>query len=218
VLLCAPSEPPSLRSLGTVSPLCEQNGMDFLWTAHDGTWVGAQRKEVRDLVASIRGDRIARELGQAEGLTHCFLIVEGDWGWNAAGQSSRCRGFQRAQLDGILISIQVEHGWKVLESPSLAGTARLLNRLDSWFAKPSHGSLSRRPKPRSNEVRWGSNGHRATRIHIWQSIDGIGPKVAGALADAFPTMPYAPTCSDADLLAVDGVGPVAVKRIREALG
>jgi ERCC4-type nuclease len=217
VLLCAPSEPPSLRSLGTVSPLCEQNGMDFLWTAHDGTWVGAQRKEVRDLVASIRGDRIARELGQAEGLTHCVLIVEGDWGWNAAGQSARCRGFQRAQLDGILISIQVEHGWKVLHSTSLADTARLLARLDGWFAKPTHGSLSRRPKPRSNEVRWGGAGHRATGIHILQSFDRVGPKAAGAIFDHFGRVPLALGCTEAELLAVPGVGSDTVKRIREAL-
>lgn len=189
-----------------------------MWTCHDGSFAGAQRKAVNDLVASIRGDRIARELGQAESLQHRFLIVEGDWEWNATGQSRRVRSFTRAQFDGVMLSIQVEYGWMVLHSSSLADTGRLLGRLQAWFEKKSHGSLSRRPKPRGDvEVKWGGSRHRATGIHILQSFDGVGPKAAGAIFDHFGRVPLALTCTEDELRAVPGVGPVIVKRIVEAL-
>ena len=218
MLLVSPAEPPSLRALGIVSPICEQNGMDFMWTCHDGTFAGAQRKAVSDLVASIRGDRIARELGQAESIQHRILIVEGDWEWNATGQSRRVRSFTRAQFDGVMLSIQVEYGWMVLHSGSLADTGRLLGRLQAWFQKESHGSLSRRPKPRANvEVKWGASRHRATGIHILQSFDGVGPKAAGAIFDHFGRVPLELVCTQDELRAVPGVGPVIVKRIAEAL-
>lgn len=191
--------------------------MDFLVATVDGEWAGVQRKEVRDLVASVRGDRIAREIGQAEGLAAAILVIEGDWRWDASGRSGRCRGWTRAQLDGLLLSFQVEHGWKVMHSTSLADTAALLHRIEAWFAKATHGSLSRRPKPRASEARWGEQGHRATGIHILQSVDGMGPTRAAAVFDHFGSVPLRWSCTQEEMLAVPGIGPGRVKKMWEAI-
>lgn len=185
--------------------------MDFLVVNAEGAFVGIQRKRVDDLVASIRGDRIARELGQAEGLACAVLVIEGDWKWDTLGRSRRVRGWTRAQLDGVLLSFQVEHGWKVMHTTGIGDTAQLLKRMETWFAKATHSSLSRRPKPAKV---WGQDGHRASQIHALQSIDGIGPSNAAAILDTIG-FPLALSATREELLAVPGLGPTRVARMME---
>lgn len=213
MLLVAPSEPKSLRALGTFSAECERNGVDFLLANGNGEWIGVQRKRVDDLVASVRGDRIARELAQAESLTQAILLVEGDWRWS--GETSTRTGITRAQYDGIMLSIQVEHGWQVMHSTGLLDTAVLLRRIEAWFAKPHHDSLSRRPKPRGEK--WGQNGHRGTGAHVLQSFDGIGVSAASTIIDHFGRVPLTWTCTREEMAAVPGIGPKRVARMWEAL-
>lgn len=213
--MCAASEPASLRKLGTYSALCEQNGVDFLFPNAEGVFCGIQRKRVDDLVASVRGDRIARELGQCGDLATTILLVEGDWRWDSAGYSGRVRGFTRAQFDGLMLAFQAE-GWWVLHSTSLQDTARLIAQTVAWFAKGSHGSLTRRPKPR-RDGQWGQNGHRATQIHALQCVDGWGPGLCATVVDHLG-FPLALTCTDEELLAVPGMGPGRVKKARELFG
>lgn len=216
MILTSAAEPPSLRALGPYSPLCEQNGMDFLIPDAKGEFHGAQRKECRDLVASLRGKdaRLSRELGMSEHLASATLIIEGDWRWDAQGRSRRARGWDQPQLEGLIMSIMHEHGWFVREVKNMAGTAELLRRMESWHAKTSHGSLLRRPKP---EKMWGEDGHRATGIHILQSIDGNGPGVGGAIFDHFGRVPLAWTCTREEMKAVPGVGPNKVEKMFSAL-
>lgn len=216
MILVSAAEPPSLRALGPYSPLCEANGMDFLVTTAEGAFAGIQRKRVDDLVASIRGDRIARELGMAEGLDTAILVIEGDWQWDSIGRSKRCRGWTRAQLDGVLLSFQVEYGWKVMASTSLADTAALLRRMEAWFAKSSHGSLSRRPKPVKV---WGEDGHRASLIHFGQGWGGMGPVTVGNLIDHNGgRLPLKLTMSEAELCEVKGIGPGRARKMVELIG
>lgn len=203
MLLISPAEPPALRKLGEVSTICEANGVDFLFVDANGAWVGCQRKRVDDLVASIRGDddRLSRELGQTGALAHAILIVEGDWDWSSAGESRRVRGFTRSQFDGIMVSIQAEYGWMVMHSTSVTDTARLLARLQSWFAKPNHGSLERRPKLKTDG--WAHKSSRSWAMRVYQSWDGVGPGLAGAAYDSIG-LPLQWACSREELMKALG--------------
>lgn len=218
MLLISPAErAPTLRNLGTSSPLPEQNGVDFMWPGAEGEWYGCQRKRVDDLVASIRGDRIARELGQSEQLFTAILLIEGHWDWDQLGISGRVASFTRAQFDGLMLSIQAA-GWWVMHTTGIGDTAQTLQRIVAWSQKKTHGSLARRPKPRPDpEVKWGSNSHDATRLYVWQSVPGVGVGNARALVDAVG-LPLKLTVTKAELLAVNGIGPGRVKKIMELFG
>lgn len=211
-ILVSGAEPAELRKIGETSGLPEQYGCDFLLVTPDG-FAGVQRKEVRDLVASVRGDRIARELGQATSLVRLVLVVEGDWGWNRTGESRAVPGFLRAQYDGFCLSVQ-HHGWWVLTSDSMAGTARLVRQVESWFQKASHTSLFQRPKSRGV---WGTSTNRDWSVHLLQGFDGVGVDVAGNVYDHFGGVPLQWTCTEEELRKVDKVGKVRAKKMIEAL-
>jgi ERCC4-type nuclease len=211
-ILVSPAEPAALRKIGPTSPLPETLGADFLIVTEHG-FVGVQRKEVRDLVASIRGDRIARELGQSGGLLRMVLIVEGDWAWDRIGSSRTVPGLLKAQYDGFCLSIQ-SHGWWVLTSETMTDTARLIGQVDSWWQKPNHGSLYQRPKSRAL---WGTHRNREWGVHLLQSFDGIGVDLAGRIYDHFDGVPLRLTCTMADLMVIPGVGKGRAARIMAAL-
>jgi ERCC4-type nuclease len=210
-ILVSPAEPAALRKIGPTSPLPETLGADFLIVTDQG-FVGVQRKEVRDLVASIRGDRIARELGQSGGLLRMVLIVEGDWAWDRTGSSRTVPGLLKAQYDGFCLSIQ-SHGWWVLTSETMTDTIRLIGQVDSWWQKPNHGSLYQRPKSRAL---WGTHRNREWGVHWWQAIPGVGVGMAGVLYDHVG-VPVRWTIGEADLLAVPGIGKGRAAQILAAL-
>ncbi len=201
MILVSPAEPAAIRTHFEVSSACEQNGADFLFSSPHGM-IGIQRKEVRDLVASIRDDRIARELGQSSQLAQMVLIVEGDWKWKRSGESARMEGFTRPQFDGLMLSFQ-QHGWWVLHTATMADTVRTIHRCVSWFAKDTHDSLRSRPKPRAP---WGNHQNRDWAVHLLQSFDGLGVRVAGNIYDHFGGVPLQWTVGEAELRAVPGVG------------
>jgi ERCC4-type nuclease len=201
MILVSPAEPAAIRTHFEVSSSCEQHGADFLFSSPHGM-IGVQRKEVRDLVASIRDDRIARELGQSKQLAQMVLIVEGDWKWRRNGESARMEGFTRPQFDGLMLSFQ-QHGWWVLHTATMADTVRTIHRCVSWFTKDTHDSLLVRPKPKSV---WGTATNRDWAIHLLQSFDGLGVKSAAAIYDHFGRVPLIWTANEKELLEVPGVG------------
>jgi ERCC4-type nuclease len=210
MLLVSPAEPKALYKLGEVSSLPEQYGVDFLWTTPHGM-AGAQRKEVRDLIASIRGDRICRELGQSKALVQTVLLIEGDWRWRK-GVSQIADGFTRAQYDGLLLSFQAQ-GWWVLHSENLRETAEVLARMKSWFARGDHLSLLQRPKSRAP---WGTRQNKEWCVHAWQTFEGIGVGMAGVLTEHLG-FPVAWTVGEEELLAVPGIGKGRAKKLLAAL-
>lgn len=200
-----------LRDLGETSLLPEQFGVDFLMTTPAGL-CGAQRKEVRDLVASIRDDRICREIGQSKDLVQTVLIVEGKWGWQPSGQSLRVEGFTRAQYDGLMLSFQSQ-GWWILTSESLNETCEVLARMKNWFSRGDHLSLLTRPKSRAP---WGTHKNREWGVFMWQGFEGIGVTTAGALYDAVG-LPLRWAVTEKELLAVPGVGKGRARKLLNAL-
>lgn len=213
-MLCSPAEPKDFLVLGDYSSLPETYGADFL-AFPLGKTVGIQRKECSDLIASIRGsDRLAREMAQMKELDRAVLIIEGNWKWGLDGASTRrgCEGFLRSQLDGIVLSAQV-NGILVLHSASIANTIEMLPRVEAFFTKETHLSLFRRPKARGL---WGTHYDKDWSVHFLQGFEGMGTGNAGALYDALG-LPLAWTVTEKDLLSVKGLGKGRVGKLWRAL-
>lgn len=214
-MLISPAEPKAFLALNEdaeYSAMVESYGVDFLFFPQGNT-VGVQRKTCADLIASIRGDRIAREMAQMKELHRAVLVVEGDWHWGhdgAANLKGYDHRFLRSQYDGIVMSLQANNIW-VLTSPSINGTITLLRQLEGFMTRESHTSLFVRPKSRGL---WGTWRDKDWATHLYQSFPGVSVGTAGALYDALG-VPLAWTCTEDDLLAVEGIGP---KRARSLIG
>lgn len=205
------AEPKSLQGLGTYSPLPESYGVDFLITCPVGL-VGVQRKEIHDLIAS-RGDgRLARELAQMKQLDIAVLLVEGRLKWTSDGvlSSSRSR-WTRAEHLGLLFSVQSTGIW-VNSSEGLVDSREYLASLEKWFMKATHKGIMTRPKP---STLWGTRTDRDWAVHTIQSVDGVGPEMAGRIFDRFG-LPFTCTVTVEELLTVDGIGRKRAEKIVKA--
>ncbi len=210
-MLISAAEPKSLQGLGTYSPLPEQFGVDFLIPCPVGM-VGVQRKEIHDLIAS-RGDgRLARELAQMKQLDIAVLLVEGRLKWTSDGvlSSSRSR-WTRGEHHGLLFSIQSTGIW-VNSSVDLMDSREYLTLLEKWFSKETHKGIMTRPKP---QTLWGTRTNRDWAIHAIQSVDGVGPEMAGRIFDKFG-LPFTCSVSVEELLTVDGIGRKRAEKIVKA--
>lgn len=207
-MLVAPSEPKSLRTLGTYSPLPESFGVDFLIPCPVGL-VGVQRKEVHDLIASRSDGRLARELAQMKQLDVGILLVEGRLKWTSDGLllTSHTK-WTRAMHHGLVLSILSQGVW-VISSESLQESRELLSLTESWMMKETHKGINIRPKP---ITKWGMLTDRDFAIHFIQGLDGIGPGVAGAIFERFG-FPFALTLTREQLQSVEGIGPKRAEKI-----
>ena len=211
MLLIAPTEPAAIRAIGTTSSVPEKYGADVLCFPGGGI-LGIQRKEIGDLVASLRDGRIAREFAQMRQLHRAIVLIEGNWNWRYDGESTTVRGFNRDQYYGVCLSIQAQGFWLIITA-DLAETVRFLERFPAWAQRRDHDSLLARPKASS---RWGRPDSREWGIHFWQSFDGISIRRARALYEALG-VPLKWTCSESDLLSVEGIGKVTARKLYDAL-
>lgn len=211
MLYCSAAEPASLRTLGPYSALCEQYGSDFLILCPIGM-VGVQRKEIHDLIASRADGRLARELAQMKQLDVGVLLVEGRLKWTSDGTLATSRSkWTREQHLGLLFSIQSSGIW-VNSSEGLGESREYLSRLEIWFGKEKHQGLNTRPKP---QTQWGSRNDRDWGIHAIQSVDGVGPEMAGRIYDKFG-LPFQCSVTVEELLTVDGIGKKRAEKIVRA--
>lgn len=211
-ILISPTEPAPIKTLGRVSSVPEQHGADVLMIGHWGTF-GVQRKEVKDLVNSIRGGRVAKELGQMTSLNYAAWIVEGKWNWTAEGASLTVPTFTASQYRGVVFSIQ-SRGYWLLESSTMIATIESLSQLSGWLEKDSHESLMRRPNP---QAVWGRVDNKDWGCHILQSFEGISYKLAGRIYDHFGGVPMAWNATVEELMEVEGIGEKKAIKMHNAM-
>ena len=211
-ILVSPTEPTPIKTLGTVSSLPEKYGADVLLI---GSWgmFGVQRKEVKDLVNSLRGDRVAREIGQQAHLDGVAWIIEGNWKWTQDGRSLVVPSFTRTQWRGVVFSLQ-SHGCWVVSSQDHQDTIASVLQLRKWLEKEQHLSLTNRPNPQGD---WGKATSKQWACHLLQSFEGIGPKQAGLIYDHFNGLPLAWTVTEKELMEVKGIGKSRAKALYDGL-
>lgn len=211
-MLVSPAEPKPFHALGDLSRTTEDYGADFLIPSRMGL-VGVQRKEYNDLLASVTGDRIYRELLLMKRLDVGIWLIEGRPQWTNDGVLISRRQWTLSQHLGLICSMQ-QRGFWVLWTNTSQESIRLLSALPSWLNKVEHTSLTHRPKPQTS---WGFKTDRDWGIHWWQSFPNIGPKVAANLYDTVG-IPLTWNCTRKDLEKVDGVGKVRAEKLWRALG
>ena len=78
--------------------------------------------------------------------------------------------------------------------------------------KETHKGLMTRPKP---QTIWGDRRDKDWACHTLQSVDGVGPEMAGRIFDMYG-LPFTMTVSVEDLLKVDGIGAKRAEKIVRA--
>lgn len=204
-MLISPTEPPELRAIGTTTFLPEKFGADIAW-AMKGGWVGVQRKEVKDFIASIGDGRIGQQISQMQALDHAHLVIEGRVTWTTEGELVNGSGYGRpltkAQWRGVVWSIQ-SRGVHVGYTESLRDTILYVRQLEAWLRKDRHGSLNKREQVYAP---WGKPGNRDFARHVLMGFPGVGVEIADRIIDKFGGIPLGWTVTVEELLQVDGIG------------
>jgi ERCC4-type nuclease len=221
-ILIAPTEPIALRAIGKTSSLPEKYGADVAWIAtrpapdRKKVLVGVQRKEWKDLIASVEDGRWAREMQMLQSCGMAFVVVEG---WPVTGPSGQVvdKAFGRPWNIDALRSVLwscMSHGIHVDRTANVKDTVRWVQRMVDWSGKGEHSSLRGRPGPGSM---WGKPTNREYGLHLLQGLPGVGPTLAGELWDAFGKVPWKWEVGVEDLTKVKGVGRVRAQRMIDAL-
>lgn len=203
-MFVSPAEPERLRRDRKVSSLCEQRGADFLFVAH-GQWVGIQRKEIQDFIASLGDGRLQKELAQLQSCHHRILILEGKVSWTTEGEmlgKGYGRTWTRKQWRGVLWGIR-NYGVWVDFTDNLSDTDITLTWIEQYFTKDNHNSLTRRPGPVSL---WGQPSNEDYQRHLVMGLPGVGPELADRIVRTFNGVPFGWRITKEDLLQVDGIG------------
>jgi DNA excision repair protein ERCC-4 len=210
----AGSEPALLREMPgwLCTNLPERYGVDFLWRAK-GSYCGAQRKELGDLLASVSDGRLAKEVQQMQMLMTKFLIIEGWPKWTDEGMmiGQYGRAWSATQWRSMLRGVSAM-GVVVEQSSCLETTRTLIEDLVSWTRK-EHRSLTRRPRPVSS---WGKADNRDYQLHLVQGLPGVGPELAERIVDRFG-VPFGWRVTREELAGVQGLGSKKIKAMWEAL-
>ena len=207
-LTVAPTEPPPLKDIADAVNLePERYGVDLLYRVGTDRLVGVQRKEIKDLVASLADGRLAKELGQMKALDHVAIWLEGDIRFINGMLKETVRYGQKITQDqwrGIGWSL----GAQGVEVMNVDSTADLIDQAllyKTWLAKDRHVSLLGRPTVPRNI--WGeSAGNREWGMWLLQSFPNMGAVGAGKLYDHFGRVPMSWDVGEDELMEVDGIG------------
>ena len=214
MLLVAGSEPPALRAIATkVTNMPENYGVDVYFMAN-GRKVGIQRKEIKDLLASVNDGRLVKEILQMKALDYKILLVEGRPVYSNDGfLLSKIFGqrWTRDQIDQLLWSVQDRGVW-VIQTGDLQETVGKVQLLKRWFEKSKHTSLWTRPG--LGKAGLFGTGVQDRDYGIWflQSLPGVGYELASRIYDKYG-FPFTLELTVEELMAVDGIGKGKAEKI-----
>lgn len=179
--------------------------------------VGVQRKEIGDLISSVRDGRLGRQLVAMKQLQLTVLLLEGRPKWTNDGSLLSHGNWTRTQHNGLIWSVQSRGVW-VNTSDDLTDTISWLSLFQKWLERDrSKGSsLETRPKGR-DEFGQEARG-RDFGIHLLQSFPGVGREVAGNVVDHFKGVPIAWTVTSEQLKEVKGIGKGRAQQLVSMLG
>lgn len=215
-MLVAPTEPPAIKTLGTVSSTPERYGADILFIAKKEK-CGVQRKEVKDFIASIQDGRLQREIAQMQVLAQRLLVIEGKLQWtldgDLMGKQWGIRWTHRMHR-GAIWSVQGRGVW-VISTDSIQQTIDCCRDFEAYCRKAKHTMLDSRPGAVGV---WGKPNSREFGMHLLMGIDGVGPELAGRIWDRWGRVPWSWDVGMDELMEVDGVGKVKAKKMLECFG
>lgn len=217
----APTEPKQLKALGKSTLMPERFGCDVVWygkdNGEDQLW-GVQRKELKDLIASVSDGRISKEIAQmrASGIPIPMIVIEGKVQFDTAGNllwNSWGQQFTRGQWKGMLWSMMNE-GAHIEYTKDITETVELVVMYARWTNKDKHTSIMRRPSAFSP---WGNATNDDYAVHLLQGFDGLGTDRAKAIIKHFKGVPLAWTVTKEQMMEVPGIGKVIANKLIDAL-
>lgn len=220
----SPTEPPSLRAIGTVSSVVEKKGCDVYIVLPD-LRIGIQRKTWVDLVISLDDGRLANSIPKMD-MAVRVCILEGKILFARSGRMLvRSRNHQwkelrhtRESLAGVMFSLRYNSGIDVIRTETLTETVMMVQRLGKYLAKSKHKGISG-DRSHSTSLRspWGgldpAQRKWAQQINFLQAL-GIGQKTAeNLLTYCGGKIPLNWRISKEDLVAVPLIGDSTADRL-----
>jgi ERCC4-type nuclease len=194
----------------------EGGDLFFLGQGPNGTevTVGVEFKKLRDLLSSLRTQRLqGHQLHELQCYDFRFLLIEGDWKHNDAGQVTMRSGFKNwgpvagnfsaAELDKTLLGLTLRAGITIKEVSTRRETVRWIQSLyrnftdAAWEDHTSHVGVYRppalvRPSPFRNFI---------------MGVPGIGIKTSRVVESFFDGKPRRAVAARADTWSqIEGIG------------
>lgn len=219
-MIVSPTEPKPLLAAATkVSMLPETFGADIAIRPHTNMgkgWIGVQRKEVKDLVASMMDGRLVQQIAQLESCLMAFIVIEGRFTWTIDGMMMNAwkQEISKSSIDSLLLSIMMRNV-HVVYTTDVHDTIKWCLMMEAWARKPEHTSLDNRPGPDGGV--WGRVDSRAWSKHLLMGFPGIGSKLAGAIIDHFGGVPLDWSTPVENLMKVPGIGKGKAETLIRAL-
>lgn len=165
-----------------------------------------ERKTINDFATSLLDARLFRQatrLARVQMPKRTAFIIEGGF--------SQCSvAVSRESMQGALISLVLVFGIPVLRSTGADETARLIVYAGRQLADQDQGAIvwrNRKPKRMWNR-----------RLHILQSLPGVGRERAIRLLEHFGTVERCLRADVAELCQVEGIGAKTAREIRQLVG
>lgn len=171
--------------------------------------VGFERKTLRDYVGSAMGrsspdldDQVRRLV---ERYDHAYVLLEG----NLDGIEGLRTGVPASAIQGSIASITARLGVPVLPCSDRERLVDMATRIGrKHVEEPSTRRLPTGAITARNEP---------TAKRMYACIDGIGPRLAAALYESYPSVEALLSASIEELREIDGVGEGRARRIHGAL-
>lgn len=196
----------------------EKVGLDFAWCDAHGGWQGAQRKELKDFLASVQDGRLRKELGQMRAMVSSpTLILEGRVRFTNDGMLQGRfwgREYTRRHWQGMMISLAHEEMVAVHTSDDVAGTVAMVGQLYEWWQKDDHGSFHAGVQVQGD---WGTATNRDYQIALMATLPGVGLKRARAVIKHFGGLPWRWDCTAKELMEVEGIGKGTAAKMMQVL-
>lgn len=171
--------------------------------------VGFERKTLRDYVGSAMGrsgpdlnDQVRRLV---ERYDHAYVLLEG----NLDDVKELRTGVPASAIRGSIASITARHGVTVLPCSDRERLVDMATRIGRKHVEETStrrlptGAITARNEP--------------TAKRMYACIDGIGPRLAAALYESYPSVEALLLASIEELREIDGVGEGRARRIHGAL-
>jgi hypothetical protein len=188
--------------------------------------IGVQRKEVKDLLASVDDGRLAMQLAQMQGapLDLRVVLVEGQMRWSGSGLDAVLDGgwtgrgsrvWTRQQMLGIEWSVRAR-GADWVQTGGLDETLAWVQYAEDWWRRGEHRGLTRRP---AAPTAWGTAQSWEWAAWVLQGFPGVGSELAKRIVRQFGGLPLKWTVSAEELAQVQGISEKrAHKWVRELNG
>lgn len=172
---------------------------------------GFERKTPSDFAASMtdRDDHLKQQVLKMQAdrsITHPYIVIEGD-----------LREFQRlphtqvsaTSLRGFAASIVARDNIPIMFCSDRENLVDLCVRLARKHTEPASSASLRVNSAVDHEAPF--------EKRVYGCIEGVGPAMADALYDQFPTLVDALSAQHGDLTAIDGIGDTLAERILATL-